>query len=418
MGQGMEEGRVIRWLKSAGDKIEGGQDLVEVETDKSIAVLEASAEGILQIVVPDGETVPVGTVIAVIDDGRPELETASTPSLASAPVPHIGRVKASPVANRLAKEHGIDVSQVMPGDPARFITKSDVEAFVARRETGAAQVPARVNASPVARRLAEERGVDLAQVRGSGPGGRITKHDVEGWLVAQDTVAVPVPEEVRRVPLSKIKQTTARRMVESKVTAPHFYVSTEIEMSSALALRESLKARGHEVSINDLVLRAATLALRKYPVLNATYAGDEIHLFPHINLAVAVALEDGLITPVIHQCEDLSLVELAAAAKALVEHARTGRLRPEEMQGGTFTVTNLGMFGMTSFQAIVNPPQAAILAVGGVRTVPTFDDQGRVVAAPLLTATVSADHRVTDGAEVARFLQELERILEDGFELL
>jgi pyruvate dehydrogenase E2 component (dihydrolipoamide acetyltransferase) len=189
-------------------------------------------------------------------------------------------------------------------------------------------------------------------------------------------------------------------------------------MSRALGLRESLKARGIEISVNDLVLRATTLALLKHPMLNAEFAGEEIHVFPRINLSVAVALEDGLITPVIQDCQALSLVDLAAAAKTLIQNTRAGRLRPTDLEGGTFTVTNLGMFDVTQFHAIVNPPQAAILAVGTVRRVPAFDEHDRLVASMQMNATVSADHRVTDGASVARFLQELGRILEDAFELM
>jgi pyruvate dehydrogenase E2 component (dihydrolipoamide acetyltransferase) len=196
-------------------------------------------------------------------------------------------------------------------------------------------------------------------------------------------------------------------MSESKATIPHFYATTDVEMSRALALRESLQSRGLEISINDLVLRATALALVQHPNLNATFAGDELHIYPEINLAVAVALEEGLITPVIHNCESLSLSEVAAAARTIIERARTGRL-----------VSNLGMFDVTHFQAIVNPPQAAILAVGRLHRVPVFGSGDRVVPAQLMTASVSADHRVTDGVEVARFLQELKRVLEDAFEIL
>jgi pyruvate dehydrogenase E2 component (dihydrolipoamide acetyltransferase) len=274
-------------------------------------------------------------------------------------------------------------------------------------------------ASPVAKRLAEEHGIDLTQVTGTGPDGRIGKADVEAWLEAQRE-HVPTPEAVgvKRVPLSKIRQTTGRLMTESKATAPHFYVSMDIEMGQALALRDWLKARGQEVSINDLILKATALALTQYPSLNATFAGDEIHVHPHINLAVAVTLDEGLITPVIHNCERLSLTEMAAATKQVVERARAGHLRPDDLEGGTFTVSNLGMFGVRHFEAIVNPPQAAILTAGVVRRVPVFDSHDRVVPTQLLTATVAADHRVTDGAEVAKFLQELQGVLEGGFTLM
>jgi pyruvate dehydrogenase E2 component (dihydrolipoamide acetyltransferase) len=207
-------------------------------------------------------------------------------------------------------------------------------------------------------------------------------------------------------------------MAESKATVPHFYASIDIELSRALALRESLKSRNVDVSINDLILRAATLALIKYPNLNSTFIGDELHVYPHINLAVAVALEGGLITPVIHHCESLSLENLAMAAKAVIERARSGHLRPEDLENGTFTVTNLGMFGVTNFQAIINPPQAAILAVGVLRRIPVFDAFDRVIPAQMITASVSADHRVTDGADVSRFLQEIKNVLEDAFALV
>ncbi len=284
-----------------------------------------------------------------------------------------------------------------------------------------AERPERINASPVAKRLAAEHSIDLIQVKGTGPAGRIVKKDIEAWLEARQLSAQTPVERgvVTRVPLTKIKQAIARRMTESKKTAPHFYVSMDIEMSRALALRDSLnKAREQEVSINALILRATTLALLQYPDLNATFAVDELELHPNINLALAVAFDEGLITPVIHHCESLSLADLALATKGVIERARARRLRPEDLEGGTFTVSNLGMFGVKNFEAILNPPQAAILAVGSVRRVPVFDAHDRVVPAQLLTATVSADHRVTDGAEVARFLQELKGILENGFELI
>jgi len=429
MGQSMDEGRVLHWLKEIGAEVKRGEVIAEIETDKAVVEMEAFVTGTLvEIVVPVGELVPTGTVIAYIDDGRPEPEPVSSTPAPAKPAETFAstvpvdegkpnrrgkRVNASPVASRLADEHGVDLTQVKGTGPDGRIVKADVEACLAQRE---ASRPARVNASPVAKRLAEGRGVDLTQVKGTGPGGRIGKADVEAWLEAQHQgVPTPGAEVVERVSFSKIKQTTARRMAESKATAPHFYVSMDIEMTQALALRDSLKAQGQEVSINDLILKATALALTRYPHLNATFAGAEIHVHPHVNLAVAVALDDGLITPIIHNCESLSLTEIATAAKQVVERARAGRLRPDDLEGGTFTVSNLGMFGVKHFEAIINPPQAAILTAGMVRRVPVFDACDRVVPAQTLTATVSADHRVTDGAEVARFLKKLQDILESGF---
>ena len=429
MGQSMDEGRVLHWLKEIGAEVKRGEVIAEIETDKAVVEMEAFVTGTLvEIVVPVGELVPTGTVIAYIDDGQPEPEPAPLASTSAEPAETFAppalvdggkpsrrgkRVNASPVARRLADERGVDLIQVKGTGPEGRIGKADVEACLAQRE---ASRPVRVNASPVAKRLAEERGVDLTQVKGTGPGGRIGKADVESCLEAQrEDVPTPETEGVQHVSLSKIRQTTARRMTESKTTAPHFYVSMDIEMSQALALRDWLKAQGQEVSINDLILKATALALTQYPRLNATFAGAEIHVHPHVNLAVAVALDDGLITPIIHNCESLSLTEIATAAKQVVERARAGRLRPDDLEGGTFTVSNLGMFGVKNFEAIINPPQAAILTAGMVRRVPVFDACDRVVPAQTLTATVSADHRVTDGAEVARFLKKLQDILESGF---
>ena len=389
MGQSMDEGRVLHWLKEVGAEVKRGEVIAEIETDKAVVEMETFVSGTLvEVIVPEGELVSTGTVIAYVDDGRPEPEATPVPE----PVP----------------------STAAPSKPAEPLMPSAAATREKRAQRGR-----RINASPVAKRLAEEHGIDLTRVKGTGPGERIGKADVEAWLEAQhEHVPTPEAEGVKRVPLSKIKQTTARRMTESKATAPHFYVSMDIEMGQALALRDWLKARGQEVSINDLVLKATALALTQYPSLNATFAGDEIHVHPHINLAVAVTLDEGLITPVIHNCEKLSLTEMAAATKQVVERARAGRLRPDDLEGGTFTVSNLGMFGARHFEAIVNPPQAAILTAGVVRRVPVFDSHDRVVPAQLLTATVSADHRVTDGAEVARFLQELKGVLEGGFTLM
>ncbi len=415
MGQSMEEGAVLRWLKDIGDEVQRGEVIAEIETDKAVVEMESFVSGTLtEIVVPAGETVAVGTTIAIVEDEQPEPAAESEQGEPATQPARSERIIATPVARRLAKEHGIDLAEVEGTGPDGRIGKEDVERQIAQSKAEpATRASRRVKATPAARRLAEEHDVDLSQIEGTGPQGSVSKADVEAWLAAQEPT-----QAGERVPLSKIKRTTARRMVVSKTTVPHFYVSTDIKMTRALALRDSLRARAHEVSVNDLILRAATLALAEFPNLNATYVDDELQRHEHVNLAMAVALDDGLITPVVHACETLSLTELAAAANDVIERARGGRLRPADLDGGTFTVSNLGMFDVKHFEAIVNPPQAAILAVGRVRRVPAFDARDRVVPAHLLTATVSADHRVTDGAEVARFLQALKRILEDGFELV
>jgi pyruvate dehydrogenase E2 component (dihydrolipoamide acetyltransferase) len=390
MGQSMDEGRVLCWLKEVGQKIERGDIIAQIETDKAVVEMEAFVTGTLvQVVVDQGDLVPIGSVIAYIDDGQPEVTLqADTPTAQTS-------------------SHGLPETLIPPG---------------ASTPENRTQAEGRINASPVARRLAKEHGIDLAQLKGTGPGGRIGKEDIDAWLQSQSQgqgQVIPVTEVggMERIRLSKIKQTTARRMTESKATTPHFYVSMDIEMSQALAVRDWLKNQGRQVTINDLVLKATALALTEFPVLNSVFAGDEIHVHPHINLAVAVAIDDGLITPVIHKCESLSIVEMADASRRIIERARTGRLRQKDMADGTFTVTNLGMYGVKHFEAIVNPPQAAILTVGAVRRVPTFDPGDRIVPMQVITATVSADHRVTDGAEVARFLRHLQTALEGGFAL-
>lgn len=410
LGQSMEEGRVLRWLKDVGATVKRGEPLVEIESDKANVEIEAQTSGTLASrLVAEGEVAAVGVAIAVIDDG------------VAAPAP--ARVNASPLARRLAEEHGIDLTQLTGSGPDGRIGKEDIERQLAARRS--AERPARVNASPVAKRLAEEHGVDLGQLTGTGPDGRIGKEDVLAWVAARQPApavepaseSLPAAPTAPRRALSRMRQTIARRMTHSKATVPHFYVSMDLDMSRALALRDSLKARGHAVTVNDVVLKATALALAQHPALNAALDGDAIVTYPQIDLALAVAVDDGLLTPVLHGCEALSLKAIAVAAQALVERARTGRLQPEDLQGGTFTVTNLGMFGVKQFEAIVNPPQAAILALGVVRREPAFDEQDRVVVAQRLTATLSADHRVTDGAEAARFLRTLNALLADGFVL-
>ncbi|MDR7403272.1 MAG: dihydrolipoamide acetyltransferase family protein [Armatimonadota bacterium] len=274
-----------------------------------------------------------------------------------------------------------------------------------------------MKASPLARKLAEEHGIDLTQVRGTGPGGRITREDVEAAIAAAARPAAPAPAaDYEVLPLTRIRQTIARRMTESTQQAPHFYITMEVVMDEALRLRQHLnQALGATppVSVNDLVLKAVALALRAHPALNSALVEGAIRRYRRVNLAVAVALPEGLIAPVVHDCDRLSLTEIAARTTELGERARSGRLRPEDYEGGTFTVSNLGMFGdVDSFAAIINPPHAGILAVGRALPRPVVRD-GQIVPATTMKVTLSADHRVTDGAEAARFLAEVKRLLEN-----
>ncbi len=423
MGQSMETGVILKWLKQPGDTVKHGDPLVEIETDKATVDIQSFHSGtVTELVAQEGDTVEVGAVIARIEEQHPErVGQAATPALEAVALPA-----------ELIRQMEI----ALPANGTERVGQAATPTPEAVSFNGATRKGQRPNASPLAKRLASAHGIDLLALTGSGPGGRIGKADIDSWIAqpraasvpqaiaptAPITPPAPIPAQTqtsgKRVPLNKMRQTAARRMLQSKQQAPHFYVAMDVEMTRALQLRESLKARGIAVSVNDLILKAAALALVQFPNLNATFDGDAIIQHADVNLAVAVAVDEGLLTPVVSRCQTLALPDLAAQSRQAAERARAGRLNATDLDGGTFTVSNLGMFGVKHFEAIVNPPHAAILAVGAVQRVPVFDAQDRVVAAQLMTATVSADHRVTDGAEVARFLTAFKGALEDGFALV
>lgn len=409
MGDAMTEGKVLKWKKRPGDPVAKGEPIAEIETDKVNVDIEAEEAGaLLQILVDEGTSAPVGASIAVI--GAPGQKVPPRPAAVPAAQPGTAPAGARPAT--------------VPAAPPRP---------TAAAASAPSEAADRFKVSPLARKLAAEHAIDLATVRGSGPEGRITKEDIEA-LIASGTRPAPAsaplaapgpatPPAVARItgegesiPLSRIRQTIGRRMVESKQQAPHFYVTMEAGMEEALAARQQLNETlgdRAKVSVNDFVLKAAALALRKFSNLNSALGEGAIRRFRRINMALAVALPEGLIAPVIHDCDRLALPEIAARAKELGERARAGRLRPEDLEGGTFTVSNLGMFGdVDSFVAIINPPQAAILAVG--RAMPRAVVRGgQVVVATTVKLTLSADHRVTDGAEAAQYLNEVKRLLEN-----
>lgn len=399
MGYDMTEGTLTRWLKEEGDQVERGEMLAEIETDKVNLEIEAFGSGELRkIFTQEGATVPVGGLLAVIakPDEEVDLEALSKEERKE-PTP--------PAAGTRAKE----------GEPAR-------------REDG------RVRASPVARKKAQEAGIDLAEIEGSGPGGRIQLEDVEKAVAGREKETPPKKEppkepkeerapapEVRPVELSKMRQTIARRMTQSKQQAPHFYVTMRLDMTEAVRLRERLnevaESDEDKLSINDMILKAVAMALQKHPQLNATLTEDGIQQHEQINLGVAVALEEGLIAPAVTDVAGKSLQEIVRASKDLLRRTRDGKLRPEEYGQGTFTVSNMGMFGVDEFVAIINPPQAGILAVGAVKKAPVVYE-GQVAVRQVMALTLSADHRVVDGAYGARFLGEVKRILENPVTLL
>lgn len=412
LGFDMAEGKLEEWAKQVGDAVAEGDVLAIIETDKASVEVTSFQTGVLRkLLVDTGDIVPVGAPIAVIGEANEEVDLAA-----------LGVEEA-------AKEEPAATPAKKPEVPRPEAPKPEPE-------TPAAAPTGRLLASPVAMRMAAELGIDLNNVRGSGPDGRIIKRDIENYLQEREKaptkpepMPVPVPamapslegiEGYRSEPLAPIRRTIARRMVESKQQAPHFYITISVDMAAAMALRKQLNAvlpEESRLSVNDLVIKAAAVALKEHPHLNASFAGDEIRVHEQINVGMAVARETGLLTVVIKDCDKKSLAQIARSSRELVGRAREGRMQADDMLGGTFTVSNMGMFDVDHFIAIINPPQAAILAVGSVQQVPVVVD-GELTVGTRMKATISADHRVTDGAEVAVFMQSLRKALEEPMRLV
>jgi pyruvate dehydrogenase E2 component (dihydrolipoamide acetyltransferase) len=420
LSEAMETGKVIKWLKKEGDRVQGGDILAEIETDKADVEMEAFGPGVLRkILVSPGDSAPVGSLMAVI--AEPDEDIAGLLATASS--------SAAPVTAPAAR---------MSDRPAPVPPQPRSEDPAARRPAPAAgptgpgpaavapeDARQRVKASPLAKKIAAQSGVDLQLIQGSGPGGRIIRRDVEAAASGASGAAVapsrrPVEgAEYEDRPLTPIRATIARRMPLSKAPVPHFYVTAEVAMDRAWQLREELNALEGppKISLNDLVVRACALALLEHPGVNASFQGDSIRVWHRAHIGIAVALDDGLITPVLRDCQAKSLVQIAAEGGDLVERARHRKLRAPELSGATFSISNLGMFGVTEFSAIINPPEGAILAVGAVRKVPVATEDGLGIGRRMML-TLSCDHRAMDGAMGARFLQTLTRLLEEPLRLL
>ena len=419
MGFDMTEGTIVRWLKKVGDFVNKGEAVAEIETDKVTIEIESFVSGTLsEIVSPAGSRTPVGGVIARTSDGA----SAAAPA---APVAAVAAV--TPAAAPVAA-----VAAVTPAAaPVAAVATGDVKA------------------SPIAKRMAHEHGLDLGTIQGSGPQGRIVRDDVSAAMVGRPAgtvapVATPVapvapvapaaPEAPVApalpsaaagstvVPLSNMRRTITRRLTQSWQTAPHFYITMDVNMDAALTLRKQINAplsKEQQISINDMIVKACGVALVAYPNLNASFVEEGIQLNPNVNVSIAVALDSGLVAPVITNADSRSLGAVSRESKRLIGLARDGKLGAENLQGGTFTVSNLGMYGVTEFDAIITPPQCAILAVGAVRRIPVFKgDSNDVVAANICSITISADHRITDGAEGAKFVGEIKRLLENPLSML
>lgn len=469
LGIDMVEGSISKWLKQEGDSVKAEEAIAEVETDKSTVEMPAPEDGVLlKIAVAEGDLVPVGAIVAYIGkageavpgggssqpatngqaaESKPAkveaapAPVAATPAPAPTPAEADSDVKASPVAKRLAEQEGIDLHTLKGTGPGGRITKEDVEqALVALMNTEPAP-PDRVKASPMARRVAREKGYTISQIKGTGPEGRIVVQDVldftpakvepavteSGTQKAETAPATALAPSVagigaaEEVPLSRMRKRIAQVLTASKAPVPHFYVTMDIDMEAASKLREqmnaSLSAEGIKISFNDLVVKATALALRKFPNINASFAGDKIIKHGDVNVGIAVSTPNGLITIATRHTDKMALSELSTMTRARAGRARDGKVQPDDLGGTTFTVSNLGMYGVDSFVAIITPPEAGILAIGGIRQEPVVKD-GQIVIGSRMKVTLSADHRVTDGAEGAEFVVEVKRLLENPMRLM
>jgi pyruvate dehydrogenase E2 component (dihydrolipoamide acetyltransferase) len=381
LSDSMQEGTIIQWLVESGAEVARGDEIVEIETDKATMAYEAPTGGYLHVVEGNGTTVAVGETIARIVVDRAELDALALPQSAQAPV--------------------------SPRDDKR----ADEPAAASTRERPAA--------SPVARRLADERGVDLAALTGSGPGGRIVREDVERAAASQPAEGPDSAKGgVTVQTLSRTQQLVARRMAESKATVPEFTLTTEVDMEAAGSLREQLKGTVKPLpSYNDLIIKACAMALSEHPRANGAYRDGKFELYDRVNIGMAVAAPDSLVVPTVLDADKQSIVEIAAATRRLVERVRSNEVTPPELSGGTFTVSNLGMFGVSHFTAVINPPQAAILAVGAITRRPV-EREGQIVIRPVMDVTLACDHRILYGAEAASFLARIREFLEHPSRML
>jgi len=409
MGDGMEEGTINAWLKQEGQQVTAGEPLAEVETDKANVEISAYETGVLtKIVVQVGQTVPVGEVIAVIGGPTGKGSNGSQPS------------------------NGAQVAKEAPRSAEPAAKPAPEQAPAAAPETEA-QTTERLKSSPLARRMAKEMGIDLARVQGTGPGGRIVERDIMAYQdrtpaeAARPAIAASTPGAVpatsapaQEIKPSKMREAIGRRTVLSKQTIPHFYVTIVVEMDKASALLKELNADAEsKITVNDLIVKACATALGRVPEVNSTLTPEGvIRRFAEAHIGVAVGIDEGLIIPVIRDCQAKTLRQISAEAKSLIGKARNNQLTPAEYSGGTFSISNLGMMGVDEFIAIINPPEAAILAIGGIVREPVVIENDQVVIRSRMKITISADHRLLDGVLAARFLQEVKKSLEAPYSLL
>jgi pyruvate dehydrogenase E2 component (dihydrolipoamide acetyltransferase) len=414
MSDTMEEGTLVSWQKKVGDKVKSGDILAEVETDKATMELEAYEDGtLLYVGIKEGEAVPVDGIIAVIGEEGANVEAL------------------------LARENGEGGAEEasVPAEEAKAAAPSSNGS---EKAVTVADSDARIKASPLAKRLADEKGINLSQVEGSGDNGRIVKRDVDDFKPAAKTEApaaasAPAPAKAAEpaaasapatgdftdLPISQMRKTIARRLSDSLFTAPHFYVTMEIVMDKAMALRPQLnEVSPAKISFNDMVIKACAVALKQHPAVNSAWLGDKIRRYNYVNIGVAVAVDEGLLVPVIRDADKKTLSTISSEVKDLAGKAKDKKLQPKDWEGNTFSISNLGMFGVDEFTAIINPPDSCILAIGGIKKVAAFKEDGTVYPTNIMKVTISADHRVVDGALAAAFLNTVKKLLEEPMSML
>jgi pyruvate dehydrogenase E2 component (dihydrolipoamide acetyltransferase) len=394
----MTEGVVAAWHKKIGDKVKTGDLLAEIETDKATMEFESFQDGVLlHIGVEKGKRAPVDSILAILGKEGEDVAALIAAEAAASPKTEESKPAPAPTAAPVAK--------AAPAPAPVEVTVSKAVAAPVAANNG------RTKVSPLAKKLADEKGLPLNYIPGSGDGGRIVKRDIDAFMAGSAQGSAQAVESFYEVEVSQMRKTIARRLAESKFTAPHFYLTMDIDMDNAIAARKAINDQGMKISFNDMVVKACAVALKKHPVINSSWLGDRIRYNDHVHIGVAVAVEDGLLVPVVRHANTKSFAQIGAEVKVFAEKAKTKKLQPQDWEGNTFTISNLGMFGIEEFTAIINPPDACILAVGGIKQVPVVKN-GAVVPGNVMKVTLSCDHRVVDGASGAGFLNTIKSYLE------
>jgi pyruvate dehydrogenase E2 component (dihydrolipoamide acetyltransferase) len=394
----MTEGVVAAWHKKIGDKVKTGDLLAEIETDKATMEFESFQDGVLlHIGVEKGKKAPVDSILAILGKEGEDVAAIIAAEATAAPKAEEPKAAPAPVAAPAPK------AAPAPAPVAAPVVQAAPAPVAANN--------GRTKVSPLAKKLADEKGLPLNYIPGSGDGGRIVKRDIDAFMAGSVQGSANAVESFYEVEVSQMRKVIARRLAESKFSAPHFYLTMDIDMDNAMSARKAINDQGMKVSFNDMVVKACAMALKKHPIINASWLGDRIRYNDHVHIGVAVAVEDGLLVPVVRHANTKSFGQIGAEVKVFAEKAKSKKLQPQDWEGNTFTISNLGMFGIEEFTAIINPPDACILAVGGIKQVPVVKN-GQVVPGNVMKVTLSCDHRVVDGASGAAFLNTIKSFLE------